>query len=77
MESLVQQLDAQEDGTVIEVRHEADQVVVLEINKGGVVREVATPNNPVFLPQTRLRPATQEDFIKYGAILQRLRDGRQ
>ena len=52
-------------------------MVVVEINKGGVVKEVTTPNDPNSLPTIRLRPATQDDFIKYGMILQRMRDGRQ
>ena len=52
-------------------------MVVVEINKGGVVKEVTTPKDPNSLPTIRLRPATQDDFIKYGIILKTLRDGRQ
>ena len=45
LESLVLQLDTEEEGTVIEVRHERDRVVTVEISRGGVVKEVTTPHD--------------------------------
>lgn len=74
---LLHELETQEDGTVIERREESDRVVIVEINRGGVVRETTTPSDPNLCPSLKLREATSEDYIRYGLTLLRQRDGPQ
>ena len=60
---------------MIERREEPDRVVIVEIYRGGVVRETITPLQPDLCPTFKMRQATQDDYIKYGLTLQRQRDG--